>query len=338
MSPHPRPLAAWPFLLLLTAGPLLPQATQAPDTSRSMAPAPEPARLEVTFTPRQATIGDRIEAVLTLRVTAKALAGDPRFPVWGTTWGDAEVLEKEAAQRLSDEGGAAVWRQRVVLAGFRTGRIDLPPASVAVPLSDRTIQATTPAGLGFVVASVLPQGEKDPKPKPPAALRPLPLGAPFWWTLAGLSALCGLLGWALWRRARRRVTVETARPALPPLAELSGELDRLAAEPSMLVLHTRLSLALRHYLGRALGVPAPESTTSEVHRRLLARRVPGALVRQTVELLRACDLVKFARQEVAAARGRERLEAARQIAGRLDAHARPVLPETAAETKLEAAG
>ena len=76
-----------------------------------------------------------------------------------------------------------------------------------------------------------------------------------------------------------------------------------------------------------------ESTTSEIQRQLLSRRMPGPLVRQLVELLRACDLVKFARQEVAEARARERAEAARQVAGELEAQLAPREPEA-----LEAAG
>jgi hypothetical protein len=56
-------------------------------------------------------------------------------------------------------------------------------------------------------------------------------------------------------------------------------------------------------------------------------------VRQTVELLRACDLVKFARQEVGETQARERAEAARRIAGEFETHLAPREPEA-----LEATG
>jgi hypothetical protein len=329
------------LLLLCAAAPLAAQA---------------PPRLEVALkpvgatgeTPAGITVGDPVEAVLTL--SASSLAADPRFPVWGATWGDAEVLEKGAPEKVGETGGASgrvTWRQRIVVAAYRTGKIDLPPVQVAVPLRDRTLQAESPAGLAFEVRSVLPPsapgtpGDKELTPKPPAALRPLPIGAAFWWTLAGMSALCAFLYWMLWRQSRRRLAAgEAEKPPLPAYEELIGTLDALGAEPSMLRLHTRLSLALRHYLARALSVPAPESTTSEVHRLLLARRLPGPIVRQTVELLRACDLVKFARQEVGETLGRERVAAARRIAADLDRRMRPIespeTPETPA--RLEAAG
>jgi len=139
------------------------------------------------------------------------------------------------------------------------------------------------------------------------------------------------------RSRRRTAEAEATRPPLAPFEELLGELDRLKDEPSLVLLHTRLSLALRHYLARSLDFPALESTTSEIQRRL-NRRLSGPLVRQTVELLRGCDLVKFARQEVGHDRARERVAAARQVARELETHLRPVEPvELFPPERLEAA-
>jgi hypothetical protein len=123
------------------------------------------------------------------------------------------------------------------------------------------------------------------------------------------------------------------------LDELLAGLAGLSGESSAVRLHTRLSLALRHYLGRTLRFPAEESTTSEVHRQLVSRHLPAPLVRRTVELLRGCDLVKFARQEVGAERSRERLEAAQAIGGDLETYlAPPPLPANAEPVRLEKAG
>jgi len=290
------------------------------------------APVTVSLAPNGLTVGDHAQATISLRVPAD-LVDAPRFPVWGKTWGEVEIVEKYEPAKVSEAGGTAVWEQRLVLAAFKPGRVPLPPARIAIPLKTGTVQATTPAGLTIDVQSVIPQGEKDPKPKPAEALRPLPLGERFWWTVAGLSAVCLLGAWMLYRQSRRATDAPAAVPALPPLEELAAELDRLRAEPSMIAMHTRLSLALRRYLGRRLPFPAVESTSSEIQRQLLSRRMPGPLVRQTVELLRACDLVKFARQEVGEAQARERAEAARRIAGEFETHLAPREPEA-----LEAAG
>jgi hypothetical protein len=338
-SPHPRPLSSklergakrrhsWHFtpLPLAGEGPGVRVLLFALLLLALPAAAQTEPKVEVSLIPKdQLTVGDRVEAVLTLRVDPATLASDPRFPVWATSWGDVEVLEKSEPERI-EENGATLWRQRLSLAAFRPGSIDLPPVEIAVPLRDRTAQVRTPAGLTLTVRSVLPAGEEGQEPKPPAGLRQLPIGAPFWWTLGASVPVLALLAWGLWRRRAGETVEEAVQMQLPPFEELLGELDRIAAEPSTVRLHTRLSLALRAYLGRSLDFPAAERTTSEIHRSLLARRMPGTLVRQLVELLRACDLVKFARQDVGEERSRERLAAARQLARETETWARPVEP------------
>jgi hypothetical protein len=289
--------------------------------------------ITVTLTPATPTVGDRVQATLTLRVPTAGLAADPRFPAWGKTWGEAEVESGSKPVKVSEQGGTAVWEQRITIAAFKTGSVPLPPVAVAIPYATGTVQARTPAGLALAVRSVIPPGEKDPAPKPPAPPRSLSLGRLFWWTLAALTAACLGAAGLLWLQKRKRQSAPGARPALPPFEELAAALDRLRSEPSMLALHTGLSFAIRRYLGRRLPFPAVESTTSDIQRQLLSRRMLGPLARQTVELLRACDLVKFARQEVGEAQGRERAETARRVAGEWESHLAP--KETEA---LEATG
>jgi hypothetical protein len=349
-----------------------PTVAAAPAAAGAPSPAaPPPAvgslpTVSVALTPPDAvTVGDRVEAVITLRVPAAArLAGEPRFPVWRDAWGEAEVCEHDEPRRgasgaagagtgagpkgggASAGGDVAIYTQRLVLAAFHPGKVQLPPAAIAVPLRGGTVQAWTPAGLALPVRSVLPTGAaaKDLVPRPPAPLRQLPLGAPFFYALAALGAAAAAGIWLLWRRERRRRAGAAAAPGagappLAPLPELLAALDRLAGEPSAVVLHTGISQALRRYLGRTVGFPAPESTTTEIQRRLLARGWPAAQVRPAVELLRACDLVKFARQEAPAERARERLATARRLGEQIEERARQLAEALAqARARLEAAG
>jgi hypothetical protein len=293
------------LILLLLAVPLLAQ----------------PSPVSVHLAPNGPTVGDPVEATITLEVPADLAnpADTPRFPAWGKTWGEAEIVKADPPVRITSK----VWQQKLTLAAFKTGQVELPPVQIAIPRQTGTVQVATPASLAIAVRSVIPQSEKNPKPKPPAAMRPLPLGERFWWTVAVLSALCLLGVWLIWLQSRRKPSAAAARPALGPFEELAAEIDSLRAEPSMLAVHTRLSFAVRRYLGRRLPFPAVESTTSDVQRQLLSRRMPGPLVRQAVELLRACDLVKFARQEVGATQAMDRAETARRIAGDLEAHIVP---------------
>lgn len=282
--------------------------------------------VEVALNPRRVTVGDRVEALLTVAVPDGA--GAPRFPTWRQGWGAAEVLAADKPVRVAAAGqdGRTLYRQRLVLAAFTPGRVALPPAAVAVPLAEQTLQALTPDGLALDVASVLPEDGGKLEPRPAAALRPLPWGARFWGTAGVMSAALLAAALLLWRR-NRPVRLAAAAAAQPPLAELLARLDHLEAvgPEAPVAAHTQLSLALRRYLGRSLSFRAPESTTSEIQR-LLTRRVPSGLARRAVDLLRACDLVKFARHEAPSERVRERVAAARQMAAEVEAHLQPVPP------------
>jgi hypothetical protein len=296
--------------------------------------------VNVSLAPNGLTVGDPARAVVTVTARTADLAGAPRFPIWGPTWGEAEIIAKDAPLKTGEQNGRdgiTTWQQTLTLRAFRPGSVPLPPVAVEVPVKQGTLKYQTPAGLALAVRSVIPPEEKNPVPKPPAAMRPLGIGARFWWTLGILSALALAGLWLLRRRPKAAGAGAGQIPVLPPFEELAAELDRLAAEPSMLALHTRLSLALRRYLGRRLPFPAVESTTAEIQRQLLSRRMPGPVARQGVELLRGCDLVKFARQDVDSARAQERLATARRLAGELEAHLAPREPETLVQ-KLEAAG
>lgn len=296
-----------------------------------LAAQPAPAPVAVTLEPATLTVGDPVRATIALEAQTAELTGDPRFPAWGTTWGDAEVLKAGNPVKVWERDGKARWEQRLTVTVFRPGKVALPAVEIAVPFKTRTVKARSAEALALEVRSVLPKNEPDPQAKPAAPPVSLPLGERFWWTVAGLGALCLLLGWLLFRR--RAKAAAPAVPALPPFEELAAALDRLAAEPSPLALHTGLSLVTRRYLSRRLPFPALESTTTDVQRQLLSRRIPGPVARRTVELLWACDLVKFARQPVGEAQTRERLETARKLAHEYEVYLAPREPE-----KLEAAG
>jgi hypothetical protein len=300
--------------------------------------------VNVSLAPNGITVGDAAQAVVTVTARTADLAGAPRFPLWGQTWGEAEIIEKDAPLKTGEHDGVTTWQQTLTLRAFRPGSVPLPPVAVEVPVKQgnpQILRFQTPAGLALAVRSVIPAEEKNPIPKPPAAMRPLGIGSRFWWTLGSLSLLA-LAGLWLVRRRPKTAAGAAEAPFLPPFEELAGELDRLAAEPSvsMVALHTRLSMALRRYLGRRLPIPAVESTTAEIQRQLLSFHMPGLVTRQSVELLRACDLVKFARQDVDPLKARERVETVRRLAGELESHLAPRQPEALDEKsqRLEAVG
>jgi hypothetical protein len=290
---------------------------------------------------------------LELAVTASELAGEARFPTWGKTWGDAEIVGAGPVERSAGGAGETRLRQRVTLVAFRPGKVPLPAVDVVIPMAGGSRKLSTPAGLALQVASVIPGDPRQAKPKPPAAPRPLPWGRRFWWTFAGMSVAALALGF--WVFARRRAA-EIAAPALPPFEELERELARIAATlagpegagaPARIA--AALSSALRRYLGRELEFPALESTTTEIQRRLRAGQTPEGISRPGVDLLRRLDRIKFSRRETqsperpesaanvaSGAIFSEAIAAARSVASGLDRHLRPSLPTPAPETTARA--
>jgi hypothetical protein len=312
------------LLLLALAGSAPSAADQAPSVA-----APPPAdsgrpTVAVSFAPLEPTVGDRITAVVTFAAPSEELAGEPRFPSWETAWGPAEVFEVGEVRRSGGETGTVVFEQRVVLAAFRPGELSLPAIHVEVPLHQGTVEASSREDLMLVIRSVLPPEAEDVQPAPLAAPSPLPVGGRFAWTVAALAAACAAAGLALWRL--KKLSAAVPAPLLAPFEELEQELAHVPSEASSVLGHTRLSRALRRYLGRSLHFPAVESTTTQIRRKLKERPLPSGTAAETVEILRECDLVKFARREPEPGALARRLDTTRELAQRLELHLRPPEP------------
>jgi len=327
--------------LLATLAAVLP-AVLAVGTPRALSAQ----QLDVTLEPETLTVGDHVSATLTVTAPRGAVAGDPRFPEWGDSWGEAEVLEAGPVERVEHLPGepprsqdTAAWRQRLVLTSFRTGTIPLPPRAVTLPFDpDRsagrregTVELRTPPGLALTVGSVLPPGTdpSEAEPAPAAPPRPLPAGSRFWWALA-TAALLAIATVAVAVVRRPRTTPRLPRRATP-LEELLESLRVLSADASTAAGadrgHEGLSFTLRRYLGRSLEFAAVESTTTEVKHHLRHQGMPPELVTRADDVLQACDRVKFACEPASRTALAERLDAVREIARELDCRLhRPVDP------------
>jgi hypothetical protein len=290
------------------------------------------AELSVALSPEAPTVGDPVTAVLTLSVPLSRLTGEPRFPVWEGSWGAAEVVAAGLPERLTDRAGTATFRQRVTLTAFRPGPVPLPVRTLSVPLGGEPVELTTPPELAFTVASVLPPlpAAEDPastaappplEPRPPEPPRRLPVGAPFLWAAGSLALLALALAVLLGRR--RPATAAAAAPVLSPLEELEQALARVYQAPTVEQGSVLLSLAVRRYLGRQLGFPAVESTTSEIRQRLRLHHLPTETAHGVTQVLSGCDLVKFARHQDPPGELTGRADRAQQLARALDRHLAP---------------
>jgi hypothetical protein len=299
-------------LLLLTSAPAVRAVTEFVD---------------VELQPETITVGDPVRARLTLVWDGSAPATTPIFPNWEETWGRAEVLARGRVESVSSNAGRRIYTQTLTLTAFETGEIELPPAEVTILLGENEVVVVpTRAGARFMVESVLPEevegGAAEIEPRPPSPLRELAANRRFLWTAGSLAALSALAWVFVARRAAgaaRAAAAAAAPPPMPePLQELLAALRRIDVRGGSEPVHTALSLALRRFLARTLSFNAIESTTLEIERTLGARPLPEELAEGTVELLRDCDQVKYAKLEVGTALAGERLSFLSDLAREID--------------------
>ncbi len=326
----------------------------------------QPARVTVSLSPEQVTVGGRVTAELTLVWMGRKPSEPARFPTWQETWGSAEVLEASEPVSFEDQSGRHIFKQVLQLTSFEVGEVKLPTATIALPLGDETLELRSEGGTSFEVVSVLPdlseQGEAgsvDPRAQPgqappgsPAdqaeedagqALEPRPPAPPLELAharrafIVTTSVLTGLLLLSLYLMLRRLAAQSPAEhlpfqrqidplTLLSPLEELMSRLDRV--DPDYVKpAHTGLSMALRRYLGRRLTFSAVESTTTEIQEKLRPLMLPADMGMRTVQLLRDCDMVKFAGISVTEDTTRERVRLTRELGQRLEERFRPA-PES----------
>jgi hypothetical protein len=307
-------------------------------------PADEP-RVTARVEPAEVTVGDRVRVEIEVALPSEAPPLVPAVPHGFRRWGDAEVLAAGSAQRLSGAPATPTYRLHLVLAAFAPGEVELPPVPLVLAAPEGAaapavapLEVITPAGLGFVVRSVLP-AEGSPTPQPPAPPRRLPAGAAFWWTAGALALAAALAAGALAWRPRAAAAPARAPVVVPPLAGLLGELESLAAERSVERLHTRLSSALRRFLAGLLGIAAVEHTTSEIDRELRRGPLAAGTRRDLIELLRRCDEVKFARRAATPEEVRQRLAAAADLGAETERQLHPPpVPESSGTASAHHAG
>src|SRR5512138_273794 len=150
-------------------------------------------------TPKQATVGDPLQATIT--VTLDPGSEVDRTPVGPDLGENVSVLGGTWAPTA---GGKAVWSGTI--AAYKTGKVEVPPIELVVTEGTERKPVATSA-VALEIASVLPEKDRAPDAKPELADLKAPATiAPDWGptkvavaVVAGLLALAGLL-YLLWRR------------------------------------------------------------------------------------------------------------------------------------------
>ncbi|MDH3254591.1 MAG: hypothetical protein OEM62_06340 [Acidobacteriota bacterium] len=255
-----------------------------------LAQAPEPT-LEVDIDAEEILVGDLVGVELRTIVSEGI---EPVFPHWEETWGEAEIRQVGPIDSHPVDATTRQFQQSLTVAFFSTGEIVLPNPRLTYSVDDDERLIAPAAPIAVTVASVLEPGEEIPRPRPPALPRSMPWGETFVRTTA-LLAFLSLVAMTILARTRHRTIADASVPPTP-LAALEAALDKLRGESDPAIILTALSIHLRRFFGTSLAFPGAESTTTELRRRLLERRVPLELVKRIEQLMRDSDGIKFARR------------------------------------------
>jgi len=280
-------------------------------------------QVQVALEPAAATVGDH----LALRIAVSLPAGTQfEPPQLGPTLGPFAVVDGRWSAPAS--GPRTGWSWSGTLVAFRTGQLELPGIRIALRDEAGTEHATLSDPVPIEIRSVLGGDETATEEadiadlKPPASIAPdyrpllMALGA------LGLLLLGAALLWWLHRRYSARLGAVPAPDdpfhRTPPhewvYAELQRLLDRRLAEHGQVELFfAELSRILKLYLGGRYRVELLERTTAEVPEQLGQAGAAREQVEAVAELLRGCDLVKFAGRVPEPAACRATIESAYQI-------------------------
>jgi hypothetical protein len=289
-----------PAIALLLAA--LPAA--ADPASEPGGPAADPPAIHAALDTTAAQVGSRLQLSLEVDEASGWLVEPPTEQL------DLGTFRVRAVERIPVPAGQAF---RLVVVPLAAGEQTLAVRLTAHGPEGR--QEEVVAEIPVTVVSNLPaaavgeEGESAEAAPEPADLKPALTAPRKWWpTIVAAVAfvLAVVLGFWLFRklRARRRAPGEPetiARKPLRPAWEIAlEELDRVAAanyvgRGELRRQYDEVTEALRRYLENRYGVPALESTTTELLDHLRRAPLASEVSARILSLLREADLVKFAK-------------------------------------------
>jgi hypothetical protein len=315
------------------ARPAAPAAARNGECVADPLPSDHAPAVEVTVNPPNPQVGDRVRVSWIFRYrTHDRVEFEP----------DAVALQQPAIEleyaREQPERDRSVHGERdgrlrsevvVALQPFRAGDVVIRPMNARVNTGDEIARFCTPE-VRFRVRSVFGNAS-HPQPRDitrPEDVRRDALTAR--WVTLGLDALfvavVSALSVAAWLRRRPKVVPPPPPPRHPYFIarEALEVLSRgdLLARGLTKDYYDAISDVVRRYLGGVRAFDAIEMTTDEILAHLRKSPLPGVTFVEAENLLRECDLVKFARYVPAPEDSDEILAAAVSLVER----GRPLMP------------
>ncbi len=219
----------------------------------------------------------------------------------------------------------------LVLLPEKPGRnmLVLPPLPVAIARANGDLSTVCTRPHGITVEDPIAE-TPDPEPRanpPPRAQREEWREAKIAAAIVASALVLGVLFGLLFRRWKSRPRAVPPPPPPRPAWEIA--LERLHSVRHAGLLDTqrkgefcdRVSDALREYVGTSLGFDGLERTTDEITDELRRSTMADVESRRVLDVLRECDLVKFAKYTPETAACMAMLDSA-------EAHVRTTMPRT----------
>ncbi|MAO64659.1 MAG: hypothetical protein CL666_06640 [Balneola sp.] len=218
-----------------------------------------------------------------------------QFPDTSAFPPSVELIERKQF-RLSEFSDSISYK----LQYFDNEDLFIPPLSVTLfAETDSITLQTDPVTLFF--KNVVAEGDTTLKP-----MQPNFTFTRVWWPWVLAAVLLGgfLYWWFKLRKKEEQTEAEQApeiKPFHNPLVALEDELEKIKRESDLAVtkdfkvFYSDIGDALRTYFEELYGIPALESTSSELLRYLDAYGIDDTLNEKTRIILKKADLVKFAK-------------------------------------------
>jgi hypothetical protein len=246
----------------------------------------------------EALIGDQLE--LTLQINTPS----------GTTWVNTEAVPADTVAAIdvvrtgeaqqSNSGSYTQFLKTWTIAVFDTGLIRIPPMPVVLQNALGTdTQYTNDIPLMISgVADSLGLAPIKPIIREPAKLSDYLVYV----VIGGVLLLLVILAVIYRRRRPKKKEIIEIRDEKPPYVIALEELDALEREKLwqqglIKEYHSRMNHIMRTYLERRYGIPALESTSSEIMGQLRKNDLSEDLLQQVREVMEVEDLIKFAKAE-----------------------------------------
>jgi hypothetical protein len=177
---------------------------------------------------------------------------------------------------------------------MRPGEIQTPALTLSIADDQGNLQNVEVAPVSVMVQSVLVAGDtalRDIKPQ-----AELLTSQRMVWPLIALIVL-SVVAWCFYlvNRRRNRPVIDKRTPRERALATLKTlETQNPQTPEGVKTACVEIAVCLRDYITATTTIPARDLTTSELARQLRLNDIPAEWNIQVIEVLRACDTVKFA--------------------------------------------